>query len=311
MCALCVENGGQQRYETLQVKMHDLILQNPVLIPYLINLNIEPEQLLSRESLFALKDKFKVTEAKREIDRLVYNGKLVLNQGTTGPRGSKDVLSIMKELVMSGKVDTESCLICYGDFIHHDLTPICYRKECKAHGCAACIKNWFSENAPGKRVLENRLTCPMCKQIPIGGFAFTNPYLRALTSQNMIFDHDWHYAWCKVCKKIKEYMARQCAGPDPMEVTDFTCEDCMKPGVFKACPFCALPTVKMSGCDHMECPKSHGGCGIHWCYRCEGPDIFHSANGQDVYNHLHDHHGNIWGAIDEGDDEEGGEEYEE
>lgn len=125
-----------------------------------------------------------------------------------------------------------------------------------------------------------------------------NPHVKAIAAQKLTFDSDWHYAWCRSCKKIKEYMERQCAGPDPMEINNFECEDCMKPGEHKACPSCGFATVKMSGCDHLECPTALGGCGTHWCYRCDGPDVFHSMNSNDVYNHLHDVHGNIYGAAD-------------
>lgn len=124
-----------------------------------------------------------------------------------------------------------------------------------------------------------------------------NHHVKLIASQKITFDHDWHYAWCKSCGKVKEFMERQCAGPDPMEIDNFICEDCMKPGENKACPFCGILTVKAAGCDHMECPKEHGGCGVHWCYRCDGPTetIFHSNLAEDVYNHLYEVHDNIWG----------------
>jgi hypothetical protein len=140
------------------------------------------------------------------------------------------------------------------------------------------------------------MVCPCCKQIPLKGIAFTNGTLKNLIGQKIKYESDWHYAWCKGCGKVKEYMEYQCAGPDPMEINNYICEDCMNPGEHKKCPFCGILTVKYAGCDHMECPKEVGGCGIHWCYRCE-TDVYSSNIEQDVYDHLHDVHGNIWGGL--------------
>ena len=298
MCSLCVENGGVPRIETLQVKMHDLLLENPELIAHLTGLKITHTLLTNRDSLFSLKGKFTIAAAEEQT----FNGPLLCNKRLL--ENTAEILEKIRNIILKGNVDTETCIVCYSDFVHHDLESLCFHKDCRARSCKPCIQKWFSENKPGQRVLENRLNCPSCKRIPIKGIAFMNPYLKELFSQKVVFDADWHYAWCKNCGKVKEYMERQCAGPDPMEINNFMCEDCMKPGEHKACPFCKVPTVKMSGCDHMECPTQHGGCGIHWCYRCEGPakDIFHANNSKDVYDHLHDVHGNIWGAGEEDPD---------
>ena len=46
----------------------------------------------------------------------------------------------------------------------------------------------------------------------------------------------------------------------------------------------------------MECPTEYGGCGAHWCYRCAS---FRADNARDIYDHLHDVHGNIYGVLDD------------
>jgi len=293
ICAICVENGCEERFETTQMRMHDLIRENPKLVPWLINLDIDIDSLLGRESLFKLREKFTKRDVVAPIFELFFEGRPIINL--------QEIIDQMVDIVKTGSVGTEPCIICYDDKIHIELNSLCHNKGCKALACSQCIKSWFSENKPGKRVLENRITCPSCKQPPVGGIALTNYNIKLITAQKLVFDHDWHYAWCKSCGKVKEFMERQCAGPDPMEIDNFVCEDCMKPGENKACPFCGFLTVKASGCDHMECPKKHGGCGVHWCYRCEGSTdtVFHSESAQDVYNHLYEVHGNIWGNEDE------------
>lgn len=83
-----------------------------------------------------------------------------------------------------------------------------------------------------------------------------------------------------------------------MQIYNFICERCLHPGKHKACPVCNIPIVKESGCDHMTCLVEYKGCGIHWCYRCDN-DVFHSHDATDIYDHLFDTHGNIWGAPDD------------
>ena len=306
MCAVCVENNGEERIETIDIRLHDLLEQNAGLASFLIGYDIDLKLLIGRESLFSLRNKYTKVEYLSKFQfPMIFNNRPILN--------SDEILTRILEIVKTGSIDTETCIVCYNDFIHHELYSFCLNKNCKALGCQNCIKNWFSENEPGLPLLQNRTICPCCKQTPKKGLAFTNSCLKTLLKQNIVLDPDWHYAWCKGCGLVKEYMERQCAGPDPMEIKNFVCEDCMKPGEYKACPFCNIPTVKLAGCDHMECPVNLGGCGIHWCYRCEGPteNIFSSKIAQDVYDHLHEVHGNIWGAGDNDEIEEEEEEEEE
>ena len=287
MCAICVENGGEERFETIQVRMHDLIRENPKLLPWLLKLSVDIDLVLGRESLFKLKGQYSQIEEEKveEVEELQYDKRKLLN--------FQDIMNQMTEIVKTGSVGTEPCLVCYGDKIHIELESVCHNKGCKALACRDCIIEWFNENKPGQQVVENRMTCPMCKRYPIGGLALANNHMKMLTKIKPIFDHDWHYAWCQSCGKIKEYMERQCAGPDPMEIHNYSCEDCINPGVNKQCPSCGILTVKESGCDHMKCTQ----CESHWCYRCESlENTFYSNNSGDVYEHLYAVHGDIYGG---------------
>ena len=293
-CALCVENDNVPRVSKNQVRLHALLETNPWLIECLLGLTIPVEKLTSQESLFQCAGSFEtVTGRSCPIRTIVYagDGLPILNQSI--------VLNTLLSLKARGNVGTEECGMCFKDFIYNELDRVCFNDGCNMMSCKECIRKWFSENGPGKRVIEGRLQCPSCKCYPVGGLAFmAQPELYGVLSKKLVFDYDWHYAWCGGCNKIKPYMQRQCAGPDPLEVRGYQCEECMKPGDAKSCPFCGIPTTKMDGCDHMECPTKLGGCGTHWCYRCEGPS-FYSKDSKDVYDHLHDVHRNIWGQDDD------------
>jgi hypothetical protein len=290
MCAICSNNNGVQKTDAYQVRLHELLKINDNLIEYLIGVKTSVNNITSKDSLYSLKGKFVVVTDSVDYNKLVYDDMLVLN--------SEEILQDLIQKINKGYIEQETCNICYGTFIHTDLYPMCYNSDCKALGCRKCLMEWYSENRPGTRILINRMCCPSCKKIPHKGLAFTNVHLKKLLSQNYKYDYDWHYAWCKQCLKVKELMAREC-GSDPMDVSDYICEDCMNPGNIKGCPFCGIKTSKSAGCDHIECPKSLGGCGIHWCYRCKDSDVIFSAvDARSVYNHLYDVHGNIYGVDD-------------
>lgn len=287
MCALCSNNGGVRKTEVIPVRLHDLLKENGDLIEHLIGIKISVNNIVSKDSLYSLRDKFKVIENPKKVTELIHDSLSVLNVDT--------IMEKLDDTIVNGYIEQETCNICYGTFIHSELESMCYNSDCKALGCRKCVVEWFGENRPGSRILINRMNCPSCKKGPHKGLAFKNVHLKKLLSFGYKFDYDWHYAWCKQCLKVKELMAREC-GSDPMDVKDFICEDCMTPENTKSCPFCGIKTSKSAGCDHIECPIGLGGCGTHWCYRCNPDSIFSARDARSVYNHLYDVHGNIYGA---------------
>jgi hypothetical protein len=60
----------------------------------------------------------------------------------------------------------------------------------------------------------------------------------------------------------------------------------------KLCPQCATPSVKIEGCDHVECPL----CRIHYCWLCLAPFPVMGA----VYAHMEAVHGGIGGQVADG-----------
>ena len=60
MCSLCAENNGIAKIDIVQVKLHDLLKSNNMLIPTLIGIKIAVEDVINHGSLFSLKDKYTV-----------------------------------------------------------------------------------------------------------------------------------------------------------------------------------------------------------------------------------------------------------
>ena len=73
------------------------------------------------------------------------------------------------------------------------------------------------------------------------------------------------------------------------ETTDYFEQTAASNGL-KKCPSCSKWIQKIEGCNHMTCT-----CGTHFCWRC-GQGF---GSGNEVYNHLRDMHGGIYG--DEGE----------
>lgn len=296
ICALCASNNEKEKTEVIEVRIHDVIKYNPQIISLITGLKIDASLIIDRgKSLYSIHNKYALcTDPVKPLITLLCE--VDSTEGVFEIYNSQEVLDELTQLVEKKYVKHETCVICFNDFLHHDLESLCYRPKCSGRACRPCISRWFESNHPGKNILQNRLYCPCCKRIPVSGIAFTNTDLKKIYQLKPKFDHDWHYAWCKSCESVVEYMERQCAGPDPMDINDFMCETCINPNGVKSCPFCGIKTSKSSGCDHIECPTRVGGCGAHWCYRC---GEFKSDNARDVYDHLHEIHGNIYGVANE------------
>jgi hypothetical protein len=280
LCCFC--SGEERRETTTSVRFHDILAENPWITKKLLGCQFDPT---NKASLFKLSKVLifgstTVTEMPLQV-----KGRKVLNEA--------QIMTTIIELCTQGNVQLETCNICFEDFLHSNLEPMC--RKCNARACKDCLKTWYGTNKPGIEFLHRRINCPCCDTVPHLKVLkeFNRELYTAYCSKDITpYSLEWHYAWCLECKKVKEYMARECAGPDPFEIQNYICEDCRSPGNVKGCPKCGVLTQKSSGCDHMECPY----CKIHWCYRCPKEHVFVSERSQDVYDHLNDVHGNIWGA---------------
>lgn len=289
MCGMCAGNNGQMRVEVLDVYLRDIVTENPLLIDHFLGIHIDPKQFFQSKSMWSLKDTPCLDDQIMKPTFVLYGGRPIINNNF--------VIDEIEKILVTGRVDAITCPYCFTDFLYKELQSVCGNNACKTIACLSCIKTWYQENEPGTRVFPNRFNCPSCRRKPSDGiYSLCNPScckIKVIPD----FKHDWHYAWCKDCNKIKEFLERECAGPEPPDIRNYICDDCAHPNGIKACPFCGFKTQKSSGCDHIVCPKQFGGCGIHWCYRCDGPidQIYHADNSRDVYNHLWTTHGNIWG----------------
>jgi hypothetical protein len=280
LCCFC--SGEERRETTTLVRFHDILAENPWITTKLLGCKFDPNAKLS---LYKLSKIIVCSSETVSEQPLQVNGRKVLNEA--------EIMMRITELCTLGNVQLETCNICFDDFLHSNLESMC--RKCNARACKGCLKNWYGTNTPGLQFLHRRMNCPCCDTVPhLKVLKEYNKDLYTARCSNDItpYSLEWHYAWCLECKKVKEYMARECAGPDPFEIQNYICEDCRSPGHIKGCPKCGVLTQKSSGCDHMECPY----CKIHWCYRCPKGEAFISEHSKEVYDHLNDVHGNIWGA---------------
>jgi len=88
----------------------------------------------------------------------------------------------------------------------------------------------------------------------------TAPIMRCHACQKRsCFTHDvpWHEG--RTCKDYDDLLAQDCS-----EIAN----EEYKRRMTKPCPQCKTSIEKSSGCDHMTCSKSSGGCGHEFCWRC-------------------------------------------
>jgi hypothetical protein len=290
MCCLCELNDGVQREEEIDTRMHEVIKQNPWIIKYILGFSYD---VFAFPSIFKLSRNLP-TPLLTHIEK--YDGYPVVKINGRPMLNNIDIVGQIQDICDSGKVNTEPCQICYSDFMHIELYPMCRTKGCSAVVCKTCIAQWYSTNKPGTQFLHRRIRCPCCDhEANIKIFKQYNMPLYTTIKEKKVIPYsiDWHYGWCQSCYSVKEYIARECAGQDPFTITNYICDDCNKPGHCKKCPQCGILTQKQAGCNHMECPIAYGGCGIHWCYYCD-EDVFSSNNDKEVYDHMWDVHGQIY-----------------
>ena len=203
--------------------------------------------------------------------------------------------------IESRKAEAGECSLCFSNVRKSELRQsACGRSGCKQPICQSCLQSWYGINAPGRIINVAAVNCPFCRRKPAA--STVRPFrldtcgdLRKAVDESGI----WIYAWCLACGFAKEHIERVCAAGPPPALAGWVCEGCRPAvqggskenelGKIKMCPECGVATEKTSGCDHISCP-----CGAHWCYVCG------TASGEaDIYDHIQDEHGGLWGDDDD------------
>ncbi|KAK4457704.1 E3 ubiquitin-protein ligase itt1, partial [Cladorrhinum samala] len=212
--------------------------------------------------------------------KLQWHGKEIHN--------ADEVLGSLRSWVVSGRVESGTCSLCFSNLKKRDLRPACGRKGCREVVCEDCLGGWYGINGLGRIINVAALSCPFCRRQPSTKVKLPEG-LRYLGGLNdaVAESGSWVYGWCKGCGFAKRHLERVCAAGAPDEVQDFKCEDCLlkkmtKEIVIKDCPGCGVSTEKGAGCDHIECPN----CGMHWCFYCRAASSVDS-----IYKHMSDEHG--------------------
>ncbi|KAK0673071.1 hypothetical protein QBC41DRAFT_312120 [Cercophora samala] len=199
-----------------------------------------------------------------------------------------EVVRAVKGWVDARRVQAGTCSLCFSDHRKKDLRLACGRKGCGELICSDCADSWYGINQVGKIINVSALSCPFCRRQPSTKVKLPEGvrYLEGLKSA-VEEAGSWIFAWCASCSSAKKHMERVCAAGAPVDVENWTCEDCTLATEvvdFKPCPGCGVATQKTSGCDHMTCIVS--GCNTHWCFKCgEGVDQ------EEIYHHMSEEHG--------------------
>ncbi|KAH7109657.1 dihydroxyacid dehydratase [Dendryphion nanum] len=196
------------------------------------------------------------------------------------------------------------CSLCFSDFHPSRLLPACRRRGCHQSICEGCLKGWYGLNGSGTIINTAALFCPFCRRPPAARtLAAYGMGIHAVGNlQTAVAERgQWIHAWCSTCGNAKRYMERECARGAPDATADWKCEDCNLAAAeqeldtpIKECPGCKTPTVKLGGCNHITCTVRQ--CHTHWCWECGK-----KFNSRDIYPHMAQMHGSMYGQ-DDGDD---------
>lgn len=301
MCHLCKTNGGEMRIVTEILPLHVVMSLNSGIILDIIGFEMVGRgtisALLDSSSLFSLRDKVRRAEGRTvgcdsgpgpssstlTPTPLTYKKQTIIN--------SSDIITQMFD-VMRGNFDLRTCKCCFSDFTPQLLHKPCINSDCKGEACEPCIRRWYNTNKIGKRFLINHTKCMFCQNLVTNNGIWRKYNLEmadTMKKASFHFQPGWHYATCKNCLKVKEFMAAECMGPDPDDrLENWICADCENihdPDLFIECPGCSQKIIKSSGCNRMICV-----CGTKFCYLCR----FVGDTEADVYNHLMDEHGGYY-----------------
>ncbi|KAI0133805.1 hypothetical protein BJ170DRAFT_175738 [Xylariales sp. AK1849] len=214
-----------------------------------------------------------------------------------------EIKASLQAWIKSRRVEAGACSLCFSDFKKADLRSACGRSGCLQKICTGCQEQWYGINARGRSINIAALFCPFCRR---------QPAPRAVPHYDIVFlgnlrgaveDNSWIYAWCNDCGFAKRFVERMCAQGAPPEVSEWECEECadnsrqapVERKKIRHCPGCDVATEKTGGCNHIECT-----CGTHWCFDCGEKAL----NGPQVYRHMSERHGGIYGGGYDGDEEE-------
>jgi hypothetical protein len=241
-------------------------------------------------------DKVEIFPASRENLKLTLNGKLV--------RNAPELVGELKSWVARRKTESGTCSLCFSSMRKSDVLLACGGSGCAQRICKGCLQGWYGLNAPGRIINTAALSCPFCRRDPTAktlakygmGIHAVGDLADAVRDKGQ-----WISAWCRQCGHAKRYIERVCAAGAPVELKDWTCDECKdcKGQKIKKCPGCGTMTEKTSGCDHITCTVE--GCGTHWCFFCGG-----KFDQGAIYTHMSTEHGGYYnGAEDRDEDEDG------
>eukprot|EP01083_Nonionella_stella_P041325 112037_1 len=306
----CCSKAPHNAVVTVKASFEQLVDVYPILLSRLLNMNDKKEivkDLFSPMSLYKVYMKHKdndlwLTDEKEQNMNAVVD-RLVNDQATYEGKRIHNIAPFVESIVKSvhyGKL-SDICCLCFDEKQLILLESAC--GLCKNLMCFECLNTWYNQLKPGHIVLPSHLLCALCKQKPniktmkkynkdictiIGG--------KKTKAKELSPAH--YYGWCVGCYEIKPAMKRECLRETLPNMNDFKCEECVEKELIQAtlvqdkdanyvkstypqCPGCQMPTVKISGCNHITC-----NCGSHWCYECGeafGPDY--------IYDHMAEEHG--------------------
>lgn len=238
------------------------------------------------------KDALAAVEGDRPTN-LTWAGKPVMNL--------ESLLAALEHKVQSGRL-SETCNLCCEERPLAALTSAC--GHCTSLACGTCLTHWYGQLSPGRLYVPSEGLCAFCKRVPKARVLrqFNRAASRLSGRRKLVLDAGHYYGWCRTCFKVKPALPRECAQETP-QLQNWECEDCAEQRQLaestdlsslgaRNCPGCEVPTVKISGCNHITCP-----CNTHWCWNCS------KAFAEDIiYEHMDECGGDYMSDWDEEDE---------
>ena len=262
-CYSCLK--GDKLIVTSQVNVFDLVQKNTTMVSKPLPDNVKC---------------MKYSDKLTKLDGLVWRtpDRIQVRDNVTTVTTTDVIIDRIKAL----EGETVQCGICFDDFSHHQLTPICGNDGCKTKSCRKCLETLYNNNKPG--CIFNADLCPYCRQTPdLRTIKSVNKDLFKMLNLNDCkeLDSKMYHFWCKECNTVKPYIQRECAMATP-ELSDQVCVDCVGSKDHEIdddhlkCPDCGILVEHVDGCNHMTCM-----CGCHFCVICRDtwPD------GSSIYEH--------------------------